>query len=180
MRALVWIIEDTWQATVAQAAAFLPSDAEITLLHVASTEPETVALAARRGLPGRHPPRDAEPQSLPAISEQSAKQLLADAQTLLGRPATLQALRGRVKHEVVAAAESIDVLVLARDGDREWLGPRSLGPDARLSSTTPPAKSCSSGPTSRPSSRRSRRRHHPGPLRLTRRPAKPRFAAGRA
>jgi nucleotide-binding universal stress UspA family protein len=132
MRALVWIIEDTWQATVAQAAAFLPSDAEITLLHVASTEPETVALAARRGLLGRHPPRDAEPQSLPAISEQSAKQLLADAQTLLGRPATLQALRGRVKHEVVAAAESIDVLVLARDGDREWLGPRSLGPDARF------------------------------------------------
>ena len=41
MRALVWIIEDTWQATVAEAAAFLPSDAEITLLHVASTEPET-------------------------------------------------------------------------------------------------------------------------------------------
>jgi nucleotide-binding universal stress UspA family protein len=132
MRALVWIIEDTWQATVAQAAAFLPSDAEITLLHVASTEPETVALAARRGLLGRHPPRDAEPQSLPAISAQSAKQLLAEAQTLLGRPATRQALRGRVKHEVVAAAEGIDVLVLARDGDREWLGPRSLGPDARF------------------------------------------------
>jgi nucleotide-binding universal stress UspA family protein len=132
MRALVWIIEDTWQATVAQGAAFLPSDAEITLLHVASTEPETVALAARRGLLGRHPPRDAEPQSLPAVSEQAAKQLLADAQTLLGRPATLHALRGRVKHEVVAAAESMDVLVLARDGDRESLGPRSLGPDARF------------------------------------------------
>ncbi len=132
MRALVWIIEDTWEATVAQAAAFLPSDAEITLLHVASTEPETVAFAARRGLLGRHPPPDPEPQSLPAISEQAAHELLADAQTRLGRPATVQALRGRVKHEVVAAAESMDILVLARDGDREWLGPRSLGPDARF------------------------------------------------
>jgi hypothetical protein len=58
MRALVWIIEDTWQATVDDAAAFLPRDAEITLLHVASTEPETVAFAARRGLLGRHPPRE--------------------------------------------------------------------------------------------------------------------------
>jgi nucleotide-binding universal stress UspA family protein len=132
MRALVWIIEDTWEATVAQAAAFLPSDAEITLLHVASTEPETVARAARRGLLGRHPPQDAEPQPLPAISEQAANELLADAQTRLGRPAALQALRGRVKHEVVGAAESMDILVLARDGDREWLGPRSLGPAARF------------------------------------------------
>jgi hypothetical protein len=44
----------------------------------------------------------------------------------------MRALRGRVKHEVVAAAESMDVLVLARDGDREWLGPRSRGPDARF------------------------------------------------
>ena len=132
MRALVWIIEDTWDATVAQAAEFLPSDAEITLLHVASTEPETVARAARRGLLGRHPPQDAERPRLLAISEQAANELLADAQTRLGRPATLQALRGRVKHEVVAAAESMDVIVLARDGDREWLGPRSLGPDARF------------------------------------------------
>ena len=55
MRALVWIIEDTWQATVAEAARFLPSDAEITLLHVASTEPETVARAARRRSAGPTP-----------------------------------------------------------------------------------------------------------------------------
>jgi len=132
MRALVWIIEDTWQATVDDAAAFLPGDAEITLLHVASTEPETVAFAAGRGLLGRHPRQDTKPESLPAISEQAANELLADAQTRLGRPATLQALRGRVKHQVVAAAESMDILVLARDGDRERLGPRSLGPAARF------------------------------------------------
>lgn len=134
MRALVWIIEDTWEATVAQAAEFLPSDADITLLHVASTEPETVARAARRGLLGRHPPPPATPEPLQAISEHAAQELLAEAKTrlALGRPAILRARRGRVEREVVAAAERMDIIVLARDGDRERLGPRSLGPAARF------------------------------------------------
>jgi nucleotide-binding universal stress UspA family protein len=132
MRALVWINEDTWEATVAEAAEFLPGDAEITLLHVTSTEPEAVARAARRGLLGRHPPRRATPEPLREISEQAATELLAEAQTRLGRPATSQARRGRVEREVVAAAERMDVLVLARDGDRERLGPRSLGPATRF------------------------------------------------
>lgn len=38
----------------------------------------------------------------------------------------------RVEHEVVAAADSTDILVLARDGDRDRLGPRSLGPAGRF------------------------------------------------
>jgi nucleotide-binding universal stress UspA family protein len=132
MRALIWIVEDTWEATVAEAAAFLPADAEVTLLHVASTEPETVARAARHGLLGRHPPPHAAPEPLQAISEQAAQQLLAEAQTRLGRGARREARRGRVEREVVAAAERMDILVLARDGDHERLGPRSLGPAARF------------------------------------------------
>jgi nucleotide-binding universal stress UspA family protein len=132
MRALVWIIEDTWQATVTEAAAFLPREAEITLLHVASTEPETLARAARRGLLGRHQPPTAAQEPFRAISERAASELLADAQTRLGRPATLRARRGRVAQEVVAAAELMDILVLARDGDRRRLGPHSLGPTARF------------------------------------------------
>jgi nucleotide-binding universal stress UspA family protein len=132
MRALVWIIEDTWEATVAEAAAFLPGDADITLLHVASTEPETVARAARRGLLGRHPPPPAIPGPLREISEHAANELLTEAQMRLGRPATIEARRGRIEREVVTAAEGMDVLVLARDGDRERLGPRSLGPATRF------------------------------------------------
>jgi nucleotide-binding universal stress UspA family protein len=132
MRALVWIIEDTWQATIDDAKALLPSDAEITLLHVASTEPETVARAARRGLLGRHPPPPPAPQELRTISEQAAQELLTEAQARLGRSATLQSRRGRVEREVVATAELADLLVLARDGDRERLGPRSLGPATRF------------------------------------------------
>jgi nucleotide-binding universal stress UspA family protein len=132
MRALIWIIEDTWEATVAEAAAFLPTDADITLLHVAGTEPEIVARAARRGLLGRHPPPAPGPEPLRAISEQAADELLADAEKQLGRPARLEARRGRIEQEVVAAAEQMDILVLARDGDRGRLGPRSLGPAARF------------------------------------------------
>ena len=117
-------------------------DAEITLLHVASTEPETVARAPAAACWGDTHLHPRHRESLRAISEQAANELLAEAQTRLGRPATLQARRGRVEREVVAAAERMDILVLARDGDRERLGPRSLGPRRASSSTTPPAACC--------------------------------------
>ena len=48
MRALVWIVEDTWEATVAEAAAYLPADAEVTLLHVAAGDVESLAEGARQ------------------------------------------------------------------------------------------------------------------------------------
>jgi len=133
MRALVWIVEDTWQATVAEAAAYLPVDADITLLHVSGTQAEGVARAARHALLGRpHPDPDGDAQPLRAISEQAAEELLAEAQARLGRPARRETRRGRLEREVVAAAEGMDVLVLARDGDHAHLGPRSLGPAARF------------------------------------------------
>ncbi len=130
MRALVWIIENTWQTAIDDANALLPGDAEIKLLHVASTEPETVARAARHGLLGRHPPPG--PAGLQTISEQAARELLCEARDRLGRAATLESRRGRVEREVVAAAKRADLLILARDGDRERLGPRSLGPATRF------------------------------------------------
>jgi nucleotide-binding universal stress UspA family protein len=37
-----------------------------------------------------------------------------------------------VEREVVAEAEGCDLLILARDGDRSHLGPRSLGPASRF------------------------------------------------
>jgi len=133
MRALVWIVEDTWQATVAEAAAYLPADADITLLHVAGTEAEGAARAARHALLVRaHPTPHADAQPLRAISEQAAEELLAEAEARLGRPARREPRRGRLEREVVAAAEGMDLLVLARDGDRAHLGPRSLGPAARF------------------------------------------------
>jgi nucleotide-binding universal stress UspA family protein len=129
MRVLVWIVEETWKATVTAAAAFLPADAEITLLHVTTRDAETVAREARHGLLGR--PRRTTDESLDTISEQSARELLADAQAALGREATLDARSGQVEREVIAAADTADLLVLARDRDAARAGPRSLGPTVR-------------------------------------------------
>jgi nucleotide-binding universal stress UspA family protein len=137
MRALVWIVEDTWEATVAEAAAFLPADAEVTLLHVAPGDVEELAEGSRHGLLGRrrhpgHAKPPAPPEPLRAISDEAAESLLADARERLGREARTERRRGRVGHEVAAAAEGMDLLVLARDGDHSRLGPRSLGPGARF------------------------------------------------
>ena len=129
MRVLVWIVEDTWQIAVT-AASTLPAEAEITLLHVTASDAEAIAKCARHGLLGR--PHGRSDADLQTISDQSATDLLAAAETLLGRQATLVARRGRVESEVIAAADGMDLLVLARGGDREHRGPRSLGHAARF------------------------------------------------
>jgi nucleotide-binding universal stress UspA family protein len=68
---------------------------------------------------------------LKAISDQEAQALLALARDRLGREAILEARRGRVEHEVIAAARGADVLVVARDGGAES-GPKSLGRAGRF------------------------------------------------
>jgi hypothetical protein len=130
VRVLVWIVEDSWKSTVAAAAEFLPADADITILHVRALEAESVARGALHGLLGR--PHRNQAQSIEAISEQSAHDLLGEAQTLLGRQAGIDARSGRVEREVVAAAEQVDLLLLARDGDRAHIGPHSMGPTTRF------------------------------------------------
>ena len=129
MRVLVWIVEETWKAPVAAAAALLPDDADVTLLHVSASDTGAAARGARLGLLGRSGrPTD---ESLDTTSEESARELLSDARAALGREATLDARSGRVEREVIAAAETTDVIVLARDRDPTHRGPRSLGPTVR-------------------------------------------------
>ena len=95
MRALVWIVEDTWEATVAEAAAFLPADAEVTLLHVAPGDVETLAEGSRQGLLGRrHRPPHEAPAPLRAISDEAAQALLVEARERFGR----EALGVRARH----------------------------------------------------------------------------------
>jgi len=88
-------------------------------------------LACRGCLLGRHPPPPPE-HGIRAISDAAAQALLEDARERIGRPAETVARRGRVEREVVAAAQDADLLVLARDGDRKRLGPKTLGPPARF------------------------------------------------
>ncbi len=129
MRALIWIVDETWRSTVGAAPKFIPSTAEVTLLHVAPTEAETVARAGWHGLLGRRYPQP--DRTLQFISSESAQTLLADARALLGRDATKLARRGKIVQEVLSAAEGFDLLVCARDTDRRNRGPHSLAPATR-------------------------------------------------
>lgn len=126
VRALVWIGEGTWEAAVDAAAALLPADAEIELLHVAF-DAETFVRAGRRGLLGRHPHPPPGPDPVSTATEEEAAALLADAAVRLGRDATRTARRGRAQDEVLDAARDADVLVLARGGEPDHLGPKSVG-----------------------------------------------------
>ena len=125
MRVLVWIAEGTWKAAVAAAKRFVPADAQIALLHIAPAEAQAVAREAPQALLGR---RHAQSTGvLQSIAAQVASGLLADARALLGRDATPDAQRGRVGEAVVAAAQMMDLLVIARDCDHAAEGPLQLG-----------------------------------------------------
>jgi nucleotide-binding universal stress UspA family protein len=126
VRAVVWIGEGTWEATVDAAAALLPPDAEIELLHVAF-DAETFVRAGRRGLLGRHPHPPPGPDPVSTATEEEAAGLLADAAERLGRAAARTARRGRAEDEVLDVARDADLLVLARGGEPDHLGPKSVG-----------------------------------------------------
>ncbi|HEY1510234.1 MAG TPA: universal stress protein [Solirubrobacteraceae bacterium] len=130
MRAVVWITENTWEACVDQAAAFIAQDAEVTLLHVAPVDVEDIAARGTARLLGRRPPPPPGPP-LRAIADEEAQALLEAARSRIGRPAGVDARRGRVEREVVDACAGADLLVLARDGEPRP-GPKSLGPHTRF------------------------------------------------
>jgi nucleotide-binding universal stress UspA family protein len=130
MRAVVWITENTWEACVDQAAAFIPEDAEVTLLHVAPADVEDVAARGTARLLGRRPPPPPGPP-LRAIAAEEAQALLEAARSRIGRAAAVDARRGRVEREVVDACTGADLLVLARDGELKP-GPKSLSPHTRF------------------------------------------------
>jgi len=130
---IIWITEGTWQAAIDAARTLAPPDAEFTLLHVSGGEAAGAAHAAFAGLLGRGGRGGRDPGDLlEELSEAAAAELLQAARERLGRPATILRRRGRVEREVVRAAEGADLLICARDGDRERLGPHSLGPAARF------------------------------------------------
>jgi nucleotide-binding universal stress UspA family protein len=134
MRVLLWLVEGTWQGCIDAARPLLAADAEVTLLHVAPSEVEEAAGGALAGLLGRGRPgpgRDPAEQ-IHALSEQAAADLLAAAQQRLGRQTRREHGRGRVERLVIQAAQGVDLLVAARDGDRSRLGPASLGPATRF------------------------------------------------
>ncbi|GHA76184.1 MULTISPECIES: universal stress protein [Streptomyces] len=141
MRVIAWLVEGTWPACVDAVRAHAPRSAEVVLLHVSEEEMPALAHGAFAGLLGRGHPRRPRPpgdwgcdpgEQVAALGGASAGELLEAAAARLGRPCTRVEQTGRPEREVVAAAEGAGLLVLARDGDRARLGPRSLGPAARF------------------------------------------------
>lgn len=132
MRVVVWVVEGTWRGCIDAAVTIIPTDAQVTLLHVTPSDVAEAAEAASTGLLGRV--RPAWVHRVEDVVEAAASELLASAATRLGRePVECQSLRGRVEREVIRAiAENVDMLVAARDGDRSRLGPHSLGRATRF------------------------------------------------
>ncbi|MFJ5227114.1 universal stress protein [Streptomyces sp. NPDC088400] len=129
---LVWITESTWPACVDAARERAGHD-QVVLLHVGDDEVAAAAHHAYAGLLGRGHRTDRDPGTrLEALSGSVGADLLEAAAHRLGRPCELLDRHGRVEHEVVRAAADVDLLICARDGDRERPGPHSLGPATRF------------------------------------------------
>ncbi|WIY82417.1 universal stress protein [Propionimicrobium sp. PCR01-08-3] len=125
MKILAWVAPATWPAVV-DAATRLPAD-EITL----------VAVADSAQLPGRPSPLGSGLRRGQAANtvRRSIEELLDEALArMTGDDARVhtQLLSGPASREIVQAAQAADVLVIARDGDRSRLGPKSLGKDTRF------------------------------------------------
>jgi nucleotide-binding universal stress UspA family protein len=129
---LVWIVEGTWPACVDAARAHAPVDAEIVLLHVSDRDVLGTARGALAGLLGRGQREHDPGTALEHLAAASAEDLLDAAAQRLGRPCTRVERAGRIEREVISAVQDAELLVLARDGDRRHLGPRSLGPASRF------------------------------------------------
>jgi nucleotide-binding universal stress UspA family protein len=129
---VVWVTEGTWQASVDAAVRVAPAAASITLLHVTPADLAETAHGAYLGLFGRGQPGDDPGPRVAEIEAVSAAELLDAAAARLGRDCLREEREGRPEREVVAAADGAGLLVVARDGDRSRLGPKSLGKEVRF------------------------------------------------
>jgi nucleotide-binding universal stress UspA family protein len=126
----IWVCEGTWRASVDAALSLAPAGARFTLLHVTSAEvPDAVhgAYAGLFGRAGRDPGTRLE-----EMTAASASDLLDAAAERLGRGCEKLEVHGRPERVVVSASAQADLLIVARDGDRARLGPKSLGKATRF------------------------------------------------
>jgi len=129
----IWVCEGTWRASVDAALSLAPADARFTLLHVTSPDVPDAAHGAYAGLFGRgHRAADDPGTRLEKMAATSASDLLKAAAARLGRRCERLEVQGRPERAEVAASADADLLVVARDGDRTRLGPKSLGKITRF------------------------------------------------
>jgi nucleotide-binding universal stress UspA family protein len=127
---IIWVAEGTWRASVDAALSLAPAVARFTLLHVTAAEVADAAHGAYAGLLGRGGRDPGE--RLDALGASSAAELLDAAAARLGRRCERRAIHGQAERAVVAASAEADLLIVARDGDRSRVGPKSLGRATRF------------------------------------------------
>jgi nucleotide-binding universal stress UspA family protein len=127
---IIWVREGTWRATVDAALSLAPAQARFTVLHVTPAAAADAARGAYLGLLGRAG-RDPSTR-LDALAAAAAADLLEAAAHRLGRPCERLEIQDHSERAVVAASARADLLIVARDGDRSRLGPKSLGKIARF------------------------------------------------
>ena len=129
----IWVCEGTWRASVDAALSLAPAGARFTLLHVTSADAPAAAHGAYAGMFGRgHRAVDDPGTRLEKMAATSAGDLLEAAAARLGRSCERLEVQDRPERAVVAASADADLLVVARDGDRTRLGPKSLGKITRF------------------------------------------------
>lgn len=127
----IWVAEGTWRAGVDAALRLAPAGARFTLLHVTSDEVPGAAHGAYAGLLGRGPGRDPGAR-LEEMAAASAGELVEAAARRLGLACEKIEVHGQAERAVVTASAKADLLIVARDGDRARLGPKSLGRATRF------------------------------------------------
>jgi nucleotide-binding universal stress UspA family protein len=100
------------------------------VLHVTSEAAADAARGAYLGLLGRSE-RDPGPR-FDEVAATAAADLVAAAVRRLGRPCERLELSDHSERAVVTASAHADLLIVARDGDRSRLGPKSLGRATRF------------------------------------------------
>jgi len=127
---IIWVCEGTWQATVDAALSLAPAPARFTVLHVTSRAPAGTARGAYLGLLGRggHDPG----ARFDEVAAEAAADLVEAAARRLGQPCERLEIQDHSERAVVAASAHADLLIVARDGDRSRLGPKSLGRATRF------------------------------------------------
>ena len=124
-RVVGWVTGTSWTACVDAVRAHAADDADVVLLYVAAPDhaPGGALLQAAAERLGR---------TCELVERTAAEPAPGGAATGDGpdrhREERLGAAVGRV---VAGAAEGADLLVMVRDGDRDRLGPESLGPAGR-------------------------------------------------
>lgn len=133
MAVLVWVDEATWPACIDAAEQWAPASAETVLIATADPQDATQAHAAFAGLLGRGGSAHDPGPRIAAMGQAATAAMLEAAARRLGRPCTVRTLSGgHPERALVEAAVGADLLVMARDGDADRLGPRSLGPVSRF------------------------------------------------